>query len=145
MTTQPYTTDASVWVNSFDRVETGHEISRKFLAEVRRLSVPIILPSLVIVEVASAISRSRGDDEAAQAFASAIAKLPKSTLIEINTSLAKQALKLASTHKLRGADAIYAAVAVQHSCILVSLDNEHLTRLTSILTVQTPTDTLNAM
>jgi hypothetical protein len=39
---------------------------------------------------------------------------------------------------LRGADAVYAAVAQQAGCTLISLDHEHLTRLGSIVVVRTP-------
>ena len=38
-------------------------------------------------------------------------------------------LRLAAEHGLRGADAVYAAVAIEAGCTLVSLDGEHLTRL----------------
>jgi predicted nucleic acid-binding protein len=49
---------------------------------------------------------------------------------------------LAARHGLRGADAIYAAVAVQSGCTLISLDNEHLTRLVGIVSVLTPATAL---
>jgi hypothetical protein len=39
---------------------------------------------------------------------------------------------------LRGADAVYAAVAQQSGYTFISLDNEHLTRLGSIIMVRTP-------
>jgi len=39
---------------------------------------------------------------------------------------------------LRGADAVYAAVAQQAGCTLISLDHEHLTRLGSIVIFRTP-------
>jgi predicted nucleic acid-binding protein len=54
-----YTVDASVWVNGFDQREAGHEISRQFLDAIRLRKVPIIVPNLVLIEVAAAISRTR--------------------------------------------------------------------------------------
>ena len=56
--------------------------------------------------------------------------------------LVQQALELAAHYGLRGADAVYAAVAQRAACTLISLDNEHLTRLTDIVRVQTPADAL---
>jgi hypothetical protein len=43
---------------------------------------------------------------------------------------------------ISGADAIYAAVAVQSGCTLISLDNEHLTWLVGIVPVLTPATVL---
>ncbi len=43
-----YTVDASVWVNWFDRSETGHEVSRRFLELLHTHSLPVFLPNLEI-------------------------------------------------------------------------------------------------
>jgi predicted nucleic acid-binding protein len=57
-------------------------------------------------------------------------------------ALGDQARALAAQYGLRGADAVYAAVAQQAGCTLISLDHEHLTRLGSIVIVRTPTAVL---
>lgn len=137
-----YTIDASVWVNGFDKLENGHDISRQFLNKIKQLSLPLIVPRLLIVEVAGAISRSRKDKDTAKLFAKAISKIPNATFVPTDCVLSKQATELAIQYKLRGADAIYAAVAAEHECILVSLDNEHLTRLNGLITVLTPANAL---
>ena len=54
-----YTVDASVWVNGFDQREAGHGNSRQLLQVLRTRALPIILPNLVLAEVAGAISRAR--------------------------------------------------------------------------------------
>jgi predicted nucleic acid-binding protein len=59
--------------------------------------------------------------------------LSLSTLVHL-----QRALVLAAQHGLRGADAVYAAVAQQAGCTLISLDHEHLTRLVGLISVQTP-------
>src|SRR4051812_3631691 len=59
-----YTVDASVWVNAFDQREPGHLVSRQFLEVLRSQALPIIVPNVVLVEVAGAISRTRDLDEA---------------------------------------------------------------------------------
>jgi len=51
-----YTIDSSVWVNGFDRREPGHDTSRQLLDLVAQRAIPIIVPILVLVEVAAAIS-----------------------------------------------------------------------------------------
>jgi len=137
-----YTIDASVWVNGFDRREPGHVTSRQLLELLRVQGLPIIEPMLVLAEVAGAISRTRQDPARAQAFATALGQLPNVTVVPCDTVLGQRALELAAQHGLRGADAMYAAVTRHAACTLISLDNEHLTRLTDIVRVQTPEDTL---
>ena len=133
-----YTVDASVWVNAFDQREPGHQVSRQFLEVVRGQAVPIIVPNLVLAEVAGAISRTRQAPAQAQAFAIALSRLPHVTVRVLGEGCALHALTLAAAHGLRGADAVYAAVAYEAGSTLVTLDNEHLTRLVTLITVCTP-------
>jgi predicted nucleic acid-binding protein len=133
-----YTVDASVWVNGFDQRESGHETSRQVLELLRAQAIPIFEPMLVLAEVAGAISRTRQDPARAEAFAITLGQLPNVTLLPLDEALGQQALALAAQHGLRGADAVYAAVAQQAGCTLISLDNEHLTRLAGLISVQTP-------
>jgi len=60
-------------------------------------------------------------------------------------NLEHQASALAAQQALRGADAVYAAVAVQYECALISLDNEHLTRLAGVVETRTPADLLTEL
>jgi predicted nucleic acid-binding protein len=101
-----------------------------------------MVPSLLLVEVAGAISRTRQDAEQAQAFATALSQLPNVTFLSLDEILAGQASALAAQHQLRGADAVYAAVALRAGCTLISLDREHLTRLKRVVTVRTPAELL---
>jgi len=133
-----YTVDASVWVNGFDQRESGHETSRQVLELLRAQTIPIIEPILVLAEVAGAISRTRQDPARAEAFAITLGQLPNVTILPLDEVLGQQALALAAQHGLRGADAVYAAVAQQVGCTLISLNNEHLTRLAGLISVQTP-------
>jgi predicted nucleic acid-binding protein len=137
-----YTIDASVWVNGFDRRESGHQISRQLLELLGTRSLPIIVPNLVLIEVAAVISRTRNKPSQAQTFAIALSNLPNVTILPLDDVLAHQTIALAAQHKLRGADAVYAAVAKQAGCTLITLDNEQLTRLGGVVITQTPTAAL---
>jgi predicted nucleic acid-binding protein len=108
-----YTVDASVWVNAFDQREPGHQVSRQFLDLLRAQALPVIVPNLVLVEVSGAISRTRRAPEQAQAFAFALGRLPHVTIRALDEILTIQALAVAAQHGLRGADAVYAAVATR--------------------------------
>lgn len=133
-----YTVDASVWVNAFDQREPDFETSRRFLHALHEQALPVVVPNLVLVEVAGAISRTRRDPVKAQEFATAVAQLPNVTLLPLDGDLAEEARGLAAQNGLRGADAVYAAVALHAHCTLVSLDQEHLTRLTAVVQVRAP-------
>ena len=140
-----YTLDASVWVNGFDQREPGHESSRQLLGLLGTASTPIVVPNLVLVEVAAAISRTRHNPVQAQAFAVALNNLPNVTVIPLDDIMVRQALALAAQHGLRGADAVYAAVAAQAGCTLITLDNEQLTRLVGVVETHTPAELLTKL
>ena len=140
-----YTVDASVWVNAFDQLEPGHLVSRQFLELVREQEFPIVVPNLVLAEVAGAIGRTRRTPEQAQMFAVALSRLPHVTVRILDEAVALRALTLAAEQGLRGADAVYAAVAHETGSTLVTLDNEHLTRLANLLPVCTPAAALAAL
>lgn len=131
-----------MWVNGFDQRESGHEQSRQLLQRLGQATDPIFVPNLVLVEVAGAISRTRQNPQHAQTFVSTMRRLPNVTMVQLDSALADQASTLAAKHGLRGADAIYAAVALEYGCTLISLDNEHLTRLVNVVTVQSPVQAL---
>ncbi|HEV7671184.1 MAG TPA: PIN domain-containing protein [Thermoanaerobaculia bacterium] len=133
-----YTVDASVWVNAFDQQEPGHLVSRQFLEVLRSQSLSIVVPNLVLAEVAGAIGRTRRTPVEAQMFALALSRLPHVKVRVLDEACVLHALTLAAQQGLRGADAVYAAVAQDTGSTLVTLDNEHLTRLANLLPVCTP-------
>jgi predicted nucleic acid-binding protein len=140
-----YTIDASVWVNAFDQQEAGHDVSRQLLQLLASRALPIVVPTLFLVEVAGAISRTRQDLEQARTFAAAPADPTNVTLVPVDEAVAIRALVLAAERGLRGADAIYGAVAVQAACTLVTRDSEHLTRLNGVVPIRTPEAVLNEL
>jgi predicted nucleic acid-binding protein len=52
----PVTVDASVFVNAFNAAEAGHDLNKQLLALLQGQAVPIVVPTLVLPEVASTIS-----------------------------------------------------------------------------------------
>lgn len=78
-------------------------------------------------------------------FAVTLSRLPHVTVRVLDEACALSALTLAAQKGLRGADAVYAAVAHDTGSTLVTLDNEHLTRLIDLLPVCTPAVALAAL
>ena len=68
--------------------------------------------------------------------------LPNLTLVSLDQALAHEAAEIAADRALRGADAIYVAVARQYGCILVTLDREQRERGAAVVTTQTPAEAL---
>ncbi|MCX7016017.1 MAG: type II toxin-antitoxin system VapC family toxin [Candidatus Sumerlaeota bacterium] len=122
------TLDASVFVASCHRREAEFGASRALLSALSEADVPLIEPALLPVEVAAALRRADNDPRLAREFAAALLSLPQLTLLPVDERLAQRALDIAIAHSLRGADALYAAVAVQYGARLVTIDGEQLQR-----------------
>lgn len=140
-----YTIDASVLLNAFNEAEEGHAVSHQVISLLVTQAIPIIEPSLVLIEAAATISRTRFDAKLARDFAAALRKLPYITFIPLDDDLTQQALEIAADHRLRGADAVYVAVAQRYGTTLISLDREHLTRVAEIVPTLTPAEMLTTL
>ncbi len=137
-----YTIDASVFVNAFNPHEEGHAESLRILAAIQERGDPVIVPTLLVPEIASAVARASGDRAGALQYANATVALPHLTLVSLTSAMARQAAELAATHQLRGADAVYLAVARRYGTTLVSRDDEQRTRGAGVATCQTPEQAL---
>jgi len=141
----PFTIDASVFLNAFNPGVSGSEISKEVLARLQSQAVPLIAPTLLLPETSAAISRGQGNPELARQFASTLYRLPHLVLIPLDHILAQQALDIAALHRMRGSDAVYAAVAQRFACPLVTLDREQHDRVASVLQTYYPADLLPSL
>lgn len=132
-----YAIDASVLVNATEPHEVDHTASRQLLGTLRARRLPLILPALAIVEVAGTISRLRDLGRAAR-LSVLLTRLPNVRFVNLDSAFAQQCGGLAAAHRLRGADAVYAAVAQAYGTTLISRDREQLTRLAGVVTVLHP-------
>lgn len=140
--TSTYTVDASVFLNAFNPYEAGHEESHRLLALLQEQAAPIVVPTLLLPEVAAAIGRGRQDADLARGFVTTLGRLPHLVLIPLDTTLAQQAADVAAQHRLRGSDAVYAAVALRFGSILVTLDREQRERVADVLLTRYPAEAL---
>lgn len=139
-----YTIDASVHVSALNPSEADSADSRAFLTQVYRHGVALFCPTLLPVEVAAAVSRSLDDSKRAAALAMALRDWHHLTLVPLDEGLLAQAVELATSARLRGADAVYAVIAQQYGTTLVTIDRQQLERLGSLITVARPGDALRA-
>jgi predicted nucleic acid-binding protein len=134
----PVTIDASVFVSAFTPTEPAHPLSKTFMLEVREKSVPIIVPVLVLPEISAALARGQGKPDLAKAFVQELCNFPNTTFIDVDQAIANLAVDIAADNRLRGSDAVYAAVALRFGAELITLDKEQLERLPKILPVRRP-------
>lgn len=131
-----------MFLNAFNPHEDGHAGSLAILEAIQRRGDPIIVPTLIIPEVAAAIARTTDDSAGAVHFAQAAAALPHLTIVSLTPAVARQAAELAAAHRLRGADAIYVAVARRYGTTLVSRDIEQRTRGSAVVSCVSPEQAL---
>jgi predicted nucleic acid-binding protein len=98
----------------------------------------------LVVEVAASVARIFDDSERGAALAEAVWHLPHQFWIPLDEALAREAQHLASRDRLRGADAVYAAVAARFDATLVTRDRQQLERITAGLRVTTPEGALQS-
>ena len=141
----PFAIDASVFLNAFNPSESGSEMSKEMLARLQSQAVPMIAPVLLLPETAAAISRGQNNPELARQFAGTLQRLPHLVLIPLDQVLAQQSLDIAAIHRLRGSDAVYAAVAQRFACPLITLDREQHDRAASVLQTYYPSELLSSL
>jgi predicted nucleic acid-binding protein len=134
----PVTVDASVFVNAFSPDEEGSDQSLRLITQLRSEGIPIIQPTLFLPEVIASVARKKGDAELALNLAKELRNFSSLTLVALDENLADFASEVAANHRLRGSDAIYAAIALRFGTELIKLDKEQLDRLPRVLSVRSP-------
>ncbi|RME64028.1 MAG: PIN domain-containing protein [Caldilineae bacterium] len=140
-----YTVDASVFMSAYNTYEVAHEVSRRLLELMRQQGAPLIEPTLLLPEIAASVARVYQDEVLARAFAASVGSLGHLTLMPVDELLADIAVQIAARHRLRGSDAVYAAVAQRYGAVLVTLDQEQYNRVGRVLSTRTPAEALADM
>ncbi len=136
----PVTVDASVWINAFRRGEEGSQESLAFLEKMRQTREPMISPTLLLPELAAVLARVGEERENVLRFVQSVKDLPHHVFIPLDETTAQVAVELAEQCKLRGADAVYGAVALRFGSVLVTRDREQLERLKGVIHVNLPSE-----
>lgn len=118
------TIDASVWVAARFESEPGHSESAACLLEAIGSREPIVMPWLAWVECVAAVARKTHDEVLAHQMGMHLRDLASVRWVPLDETAAASATDVASSCRLRAADAIYAAVAGMHRAPLVTLDAE---------------------
>ena len=134
----PVTIDASVFVNAFSSTKEGSDQSWDYITNLKENAVQIIVPTLLLTEVAASIARKQNNTALALQLMAEIQAIPTITFINLDESLAEASAEIAATYRLRGSDAVYAAVATRFATSLVTLDSEQLQHVKKVAKVRKP-------
>ena len=137
-----FTIDASVHINALNPSEAGSAESQLCLQRLVAMRQPLFSPTLLLVEVVAAIARVLDDADMALELAGGIQALPRQLWIPLDNDIAEMAARLGAQSRLRGADAVYAAVARRYGAILITRDHQQLERVAALVQVMTPEDVL---
>lgn len=130
--------DASVFLSAAKGDEPYSKESKGFLDSVEREGYKILAPEILIPEVASGLMRATKDPDFSLEFVSALRGLPNCTFVPVDGRLADTAAKVIFETALRGADAIYVAVAFEYGLSLITLDKEQLEKGKKVIQVMLP-------
>ena len=140
--------DASVLVADIRPEEPHHAEARTFLQRAASEGWAIYLPaldSIVLPEIAAAISRGTGDPILARRFVAAVQRIPHYDILPVLRDLSELAADLAAEYRIRGCDAVYVALAQQHGATLITLDRQQRERVPPSIVARSPAEALSEL
>lgn len=130
--------DASVWSSAELGRELDHHISLEWRERQIRRGVSLFIPSLALTEVAGAVARATGDVLRGAEAVRTMEAIRSLKVFPLGDELMKHATALAARLRLRGADAVYVALAHRRGLPLVTWDSEVRERAAPLVRVVRP-------
>ncbi len=125
--------DTSAWVSRILPQDKNHIPANAWLDNHLLSGGILAAPILLVTEVAAAVSRRTGLVALAHAAANQLYSTPNIQLEPVDQQLITSATNLAANLGLRGADALFVALAMQMAVPLVTFDKEQLTKPVGII------------
>ena len=129
--------DSSLIVSSFLSEEREHKKAKEFLENLIRKGETVLLPEILLPEVASAIARGTKRSDLALSFCRELRKFPNFIFVPVDESIAEFSIEVASKYFLRGADSIYVAIALKYGISLATLDKDKKKKGSKIVNIVT--------
>lgn len=130
--------DASVWVSLFVGSDAHHDAATAWFEKTVAGGAAVVAPSIVLSEIAGAIARRTGHGELGDAAVRLATAVPGLRLVDVDRHVAMHSAGLAASLRLRGADALYVAVADMLSMPLITWDAEQVERTDGVVAAQSP-------
>ena len=130
--------DTSVWVAIFRENDVHHDASVAFLDSAVANQRYLNIPNLALAEIAGVFARQTGKARLATRTVRTLLTLPRLQRHGLDHALGDRAAALAASCKLRGADAVFVALAEALDQPLITLDREILERASRIVETDAP-------
>lgn len=130
--------DASVWLSRLVASDVHHGHTRRWLEREDRTGGLFVTPALALPEVSGAIGRRTRRPRLAHEAVRRLLGLPNLRVVALDAELAEHASALAAELALRGADAVYVALAERLDLALVTWDREQRMRAARSIGVIAP-------
>ncbi len=134
--------DASVWVSAFVAGDVHHAQADQLLETCLAARTKVIVPEIVLLEVAAGVARILRHDGTGQVAAKKVEQFPGIKILPIHTAFLNKAIIVATRHFLRAADALYVTAARVSKGTLITLDDEMLHRAPTGASISTPAQCL---
>lgn len=134
----PMILDASVLVALFSPYDPFHERASTLFSRLQEGEMEVVIPSLALAEVACALFRRTQNFEFTHTSLLTMKESPIIRIEEVTVELATRAARLVKYAPLRGADAIYVALAELEDGILYTFDAEQRERGKAIVETREP-------
>jgi len=132
------TIDANVWIGALDARDPACMTCRACLMKAAEGSARLYSPLLLPVEVAATISRKTRDMRQGRLAAQWVRGFVGHVWQPLTEACAAAAEQYAASLYLRGADAVYVAVAHLSDAVLLTYDAEVIDRAAKTVRVMTP-------
>ena len=120
------TLDANLFISRYRNEDAAHAAAQAFFDRCELIGVQFFVPTLLLAEVAGALSRIHGETRFGDVAITRIFAEPRLKFRDIDSAFAERAARLAARHSLKGADATYLNVALETRSTLVTNDAELL-------------------
>ncbi len=132
------TLDANIWVGALDEHDPASKTCRACLLRAADKSARLFSPLLLPVEVAATIGRKTRNARQGRLAAEWVRGFNGHAWQPLSEECAETAERFAATFFLRGADAVYVAVAHLSDAVLLTYDTEVIERASKVVRVMTP-------
>ena len=130
--------DASVWVAINHAADPAHPRCIGWLEAARASGERLLAPTLLVAEVAAAVRRLTGQETLASEVVEKLLTLGVLDLISLDLERSRRASALAAATGVRGADALYLALAQERGDVLVTIDRQQCERGGAIVEIRQP-------
>jgi predicted nucleic acid-binding protein len=132
-------TDASVWVSIFYHDDANRNATRRWLKRYLSENGKMVAPMLLVAEVSGAMARRTALSRLGHRALRRLVTDTSMRLVPMDDSLVMVAAELAADCRLRGADALYVALAYTLNVPLLTWDQEQIARVQGVIQAGTPT------